>query len=103
VAIELISTHIRRELERRSRHFRQEMAGSLSLGPSLSRGPAREPSIEELGLTVLEQTPQLKVGGVHLVQSDVVFMLRRVYTRFSAIEHQLDKISSSSRIAWQLS
>jgi len=67
VAIELICTHIGRQLERRSRHFRQEMVGSLSLEPSLSRAPAREPSIEGLGLTVLEQTPQLKVGVFILV------------------------------------
>ena len=101
MAIELISTHIRRQLERRSRHFRQEMAGHLSLEPSLSRGPAREPSIEELGLTVLEQTPQLKVVFI-FGWSDVVFMLCRLFTRSCAIGHQLDKISSSSQIAWQL-
>ncbi|KAI0288012.1 uridine kinase family-domain-containing protein [Russula brevipes] len=63
VAIELISTHIRRQLEQRSRRFRQKMADSLSLEPSISRGP-REPSIDELGLTVLEQTPQLKVAFI---------------------------------------
>lgn len=51
------------------------MAHSLSLEPSLSRGPARDPSIEELGLTVLEQTPQLKVVVFRLGWSDVaVFM-----------------------------
>jgi hypothetical protein len=80
VAIELICTHIRRQLERRSRHFRQDMVGSLSLEPSLSRGPAREPSTEELGLTVLEQTPQLKVVVFHLGRSDVaVFMFVAEY------------------------
>ena len=66
VAIELVCTHIRRELERRSRHFRQDMVGSLSLEPSLARGPAKEPSTEEIGLTVLEQTPQLKVVVFHV-------------------------------------
>lgn len=40
------------------------MAESLSLKPSISREPLREPSIEELGLTVLEQTPQLKVAFI---------------------------------------
>ena len=43
------------------------MVGSLSLEPSLSRRPAPEPSTEELGLTVLEQTPQLKVWFFILV------------------------------------
>jgi hypothetical protein len=80
VAIELISTHIRRQLERRSRHFRQDMVGSLSLEPSLSRGPAQEPSTEELGLTVLEQTPQLKVVVFHLCLSGVaVFIFAAEY------------------------
>jgi hypothetical protein len=77
------------------------MAASLSLEPSLSRGPLREPSIEELGLTVLEQTPQLNVG-VYLGQSDLVFMSCRSYTPSYAIKQLLGKISSSSLIAWQL-
>lgn len=55
------------------------MVGSLSLQPSLSRGPAREPSIEELGLMVLEQTPQLKVVVFHLGRSDIVFMFVAEY------------------------
>jgi uridine kinase len=85
VAIELISTHIRRQLERRSRHFRQEMAASLSLEPSLSRGPPREPSIEELGLTVLEQTPQLKIIYTILrdqtsTRQDFIFFTDRLAT-----------------------
>lgn len=50
------------------------MVGSLSLEPSLSRQPAREPSTEELGLTVLEQTPQLKVVAFHLSRSDVAVL-----------------------------
>ncbi|KAI0303809.1 armadillo/beta-catenin/plakoglobin [Multifurca ochricompacta] len=66
VAIELISTHIRRQLQQRSRHFRQKIAASLKR--SLSRGPPRELSIDELGLTVLEQTPQLK--GIYTVLRD---------------------------------
>jgi hypothetical protein len=51
------------------------MVGSLSLEPSLSKGSAREPSIEELGLMVLEQTPQLKVVAFHLDQGDVVVFM----------------------------
>ena len=58
------------------------MVGSLSVEPSLSREPTREsePSTEELGLTVLEQTPQLKVVVFHLGRSDVaVFMFVAEY------------------------
>lgn len=62
VAIELICTHIRQQLERRSRHFRRKMAANISR--SLSRGPQRQPTIDELKITVLDQTPQLKVWFV---------------------------------------
>ncbi|THH20741.1 hypothetical protein EW146_g696 [Bondarzewia mesenterica] len=67
VAIELISTHIRRQLEKRSRHFRRKM--TVSLQRSLSRGPPRPLTNEELGLTVLDQSPQLK--GIYTVLRDV--------------------------------
>jgi hypothetical protein len=96
VAIELISTHIERQLERRSRRFRQKMAAA-SLTRSLSRGPPQKLSEEELGLTILEQTPQLKVA-IHLDQSEPVFSWHRVSTRYCAIGHRPDKISSSLRI-----
>lgn len=59
VAIELISTHIRRQLKERSNHFRKKMAAKLQ--PSLSRGPPKRMSDEELGLIILPQTPQLQV------------------------------------------
>ena len=56
------------------------MVGSLSLEPSLSREPAQEPSTEDIGLTVLEQTPQLKVVVFHLGRSDAtVFMFVAEY------------------------
>jgi len=102
VAIELISTHIQRQLESRSRHFRRKMAESLSLKPSMSKEPLREPSVEELGLTVLEQTPQLKVALILARVNDVALMSYRAFTPSYAIERQLDKISSSSLIVWQL-
>jgi hypothetical protein len=44
------------------------MAATSSLMLSLSQGRLQELSAEELGLTILEQTPQLKVA-VHLDQS----------------------------------
>lgn len=59
VAIELISTHIRRQLKERTHHFRKKMAAKLQ--PSISRGPRKQLSDEELGLIVLDQTHQLKV------------------------------------------
>jgi hypothetical protein len=101
VAIDLICTHVQRQLEYRSRRFRQKMAVSLSLKPSLSRGLPQEPSIDELGLTVLEQTPQLKVAFISVGVALCSYRVR-VSTRSCVIEPQLDKISSSSPIAWQL-
>lgn len=60
MAIELISTHIRRQLKERTHHFRKKMAAKLQ--PSISRGPRKQLPDEELGLIVLEQTPQLSVS-----------------------------------------
>ncbi|KAI0250254.1 armadillo/beta-catenin/plakoglobin [Lactifluus subvellereus] len=93
VAIELISTHIQRQLERRSRRFRQKMA--VSLARSLSQSPPRELSIEELGLTVLEQTPQLK--GIYTVlrdrtssRQDFIFFTDRLATLL--LERAMEKL-----------
>ncbi|KAH9068344.1 armadillo/beta-catenin/plakoglobin [Lactarius deliciosus] len=93
VAIELISTHIRRQLEQRSRHFRRKMADSLKR--SLSKGPPRELAIEELGLTVLEQTPQLK--GIYTVlrdrtstRQDFIFFTDRLATLL--VERAMEKL-----------
>lgn len=60
VAIELISTHIRRKLQERSNQFRQKMAIPHRLSPSGSPHP--DVGAEELGLTILPATNQLKVG-----------------------------------------
>lgn len=93
VAIELISTHIRRQLEQRSRHFRRKMADSLKR--SLSKGPPRELTIEELGLTVLDQTPQLK--GIYTVlrdrtstRQDFIFFTDRLATLL--VERAMEKL-----------
>ncbi|KAH9037867.1 armadillo/beta-catenin/plakoglobin [Lactarius pseudohatsudake] len=93
VAIELISTHIRRQLEQRSRHFRRKMAESLKR--SLSKGPPRELTIEELGLSVLEQTPQLK--GIYTVlrdrtstRQDFIFFTDRLATLL--VERAMEKL-----------
>jgi hypothetical protein len=69
----------------------------MAAAQSLSRGLPQGLSVEELGLTVLEQTPQLKVA-IHLDQSKLIFTERRVSTRSCVIGHHPDKISSSSRI-----
>ncbi|KAI0033078.1 armadillo/beta-catenin/plakoglobin [Vararia minispora EC-137] len=83
VAIELITTHIRRQLDQRSRQFRRKIAASVKR--SLSRGPPREPTIEELGLTVLEHTPQVK--GIFTIlrdkdttRQDFIFFSERLAT-----------------------
>lgn len=60
MAIELIATHIRRQLKERTHHFRKKMAAKLQ--PSISRGPRKQLSDEDLGLIVLEQTHQLRVS-----------------------------------------
>ena len=55
VAIELLTTHIRKKLEDRSNRFRNKMAiPHLKLSPE-------EYKLEDLDLIVLPQTPQLKV------------------------------------------
>ena len=61
VAIELISAHIRRQLQERTNQFRQKLAiPHLYFG---GRSGASTPeNIEDLDLRVLPQTPQLKVS-----------------------------------------
>ncbi|KAI0049770.1 armadillo/beta-catenin/plakoglobin [Auriscalpium vulgare] len=93
VAIELISTHIRRQLEQRSRQFRRKMAANLKR--SLSQGPARKPSLEELDITILDQTPQLK--GIYTVlrdrtasRQDFIFFVDRLATL--VIEKAMEKL-----------
>ncbi|KAI0264485.1 armadillo/beta-catenin/plakoglobin [Gloeopeniophorella convolvens] len=95
VAIELISTHIRRQLDQRSRHFRRKMAAAASLRRSMSKGPPRELTIEESGVTVLEQTPQLR--GIYTVlrdrtssRQDFIFFVDRLATLL--IEKAMEKL-----------
>ncbi|KAF8269548.1 uridine kinase family-domain-containing protein [Lactarius quietus] len=84
VAIELISTHIRRQLEQRSRHFRRKMAETLKR--SMSKGPSKELTIEDLGLTVLDQTPQLKVAPISIHHSLVERAMEKLPYREVAVE-----------------
>jgi uridine kinase len=79
VAIELISTHIRRKLEERSNRFRHKMAiPHLKLHPE-------EYELQDLDLTVLNQTPQLK--GIFTIlrdrtttRQDFIFFMDRLAT-----------------------
>lgn len=61
VAVELVSTHIRQQLEQRARHFRERMVSRQSdgfLGPSVRRiGAPEQPS----NVILLPQTTQLQV------------------------------------------
>jgi uridine kinase len=57
VAIELISTHVRRQLKERSNRFREKMAI-----PRIGDQQLRVNDIDDLHLTILPQTPQLKVA-----------------------------------------
>ncbi|THH33197.1 hypothetical protein EUX98_g984 [Antrodiella citrinella] len=99
VAIELIATHIRRQLKDRSTRFRQQMADagprqSLSVTPSGSSTPSSDDGEVCNHLIVLPQTPQLK--GIYTIlrdketpRSDFIFFADRLATFISekALEH----------------
>jgi len=59
VAIELICTHVRRQLQERSNQFREKIAIPHLYIESDAGSPT--PSLEDLNLTVHPNTPQLKV------------------------------------------
>ncbi|KAF8896342.1 armadillo/beta-catenin/plakoglobin [Infundibulicybe gibba] len=93
VAIELISTHIRRKLEERSNRFRQKMAiPRLYLtGPSAPSGVR----LKDLNLTVLPRTPQLQ--GIFTIlrckttsRQDFIFFADRLSTIL--VEHALQHL-----------
>ncbi|KAH7884328.1 uracil phosphoribosyltransferase-domain-containing protein [Phlebopus sp. FC_14] len=81
VAIELISTHVRRQMNERARHFRRHMAiRDISDCPSLTNGnPVNS------NLIVLSQTPQLQ--GIYTIlrdeqtsRQDFIFFVDRLAT-----------------------
>ncbi|KAJ7494764.1 armadillo/beta-catenin/plakoglobin [Mycena galericulata] len=84
VAIDLISTHIRRQLQERSSSFRQKMATPhLFTSPSGTSIP--ECRLEDLNLTVLPQTRQLQ--GIFTIlrsnmtsRQDFIFFVDRLST-----------------------
>ncbi|KAH8118222.1 armadillo/beta-catenin/plakoglobin [Phellopilus nigrolimitatus] len=91
VAIELITTHIQRQLDERSRSFREKMAraqtngGPLHASPSPSLPTLDDAKLAALKLHVLEQTPQLK--GIYTIlrdkntpREDFIFFVDRLST-----------------------
>ncbi|KAH7909494.1 armadillo beta-catenin plakoglobin [Hygrophoropsis aurantiaca] len=90
VAIELISTHIRRQMNERARHFRKAMASrTIDGGLTLT-----EDTVEGLNIVVLPQTPQLK--GIYTIlrdettnRQDFIFFVDRLATFLieKAMEH----------------
>ncbi|KAF9003983.1 armadillo/beta-catenin/plakoglobin [Cyathus striatus] len=85
VAIDLISTHIKQQLQERTRQFREKIAVPHLYYNFGSRDGVTTPPLEELGLTVLEQTPQLT--GIFTImrnkethKQDFVFFADRLAT-----------------------
>ena len=60
VAIEILLTHIRSQLNDRAQQFRQEMAHT----PAIERLSFLEDVSSIPGVLLLPQTPQLKVSGI---------------------------------------
>ncbi|KAI5117967.1 hypothetical protein M0805_001628 [Coniferiporia weirii] len=89
VAIDLITTHIRRQLDERSRSFREKMAQTQVDRSALLKSPSfstlDEAKLNMLKLHVLEQTPQLK--GIYTIlrdkdtsREDFIFFVDRLST-----------------------
>ncbi|KAF8627004.1 hypothetical protein AX15_004588 [Amanita polypyramis BW_CC] len=85
VAIDLICTHIRRQLQERSTRFRQKMAIPHLYLPSRSGSPTSESKVEDLNLTVLPQMAQ--VQGIFTIlrskgttRQDFIFFVDRLAT-----------------------
>ncbi|KXN84721.1 Uridine-cytidine kinase-like 1 [Leucoagaricus sp. SymC.cos] len=92
VAIELICTHVRRQLQERSNQFREKMAIPHLYIKSKSGTTTPPPELEELDLTVLPNTPQLK--GILTIlrdkscsRQDFIFFVDRLSTLL--VEHAL--------------
>ncbi|KAJ7158730.1 armadillo/beta-catenin/plakoglobin [Mycena filopes] len=100
VAIELICTHVRRKLQDRSTHFRQKMAiPHLYTSPSGTMIP--ESKVEDLDLTILPQTRQLK--GIFTIlrsdkssRQDFIFFVDRLSTLL--MEHALQYLPYAQKI-----
>ncbi|KAF8558142.1 armadillo beta-catenin plakoglobin [Imleria badia] len=80
VAIDLISTHVRRQMNERARHFRKNMACT-----SIAKCAKSNDNHEDLNVIVLPQTPQLK--GIYTIlrdettaRQDFIFFVDRLAT-----------------------
>ncbi|KAF5382162.1 hypothetical protein D9615_004389 [Tricholomella constricta] len=85
VAIDLISAHIRRQLEERANQFRQKLAIPHLYFTSGSRASTPESRLDDLDLKILPQTPQLE--GIFTIlrsrtttKQDFVFFVDRLST-----------------------
>ncbi|RDB25594.1 Uridine-cytidine kinase-like 1 [Hypsizygus marmoreus] len=92
VAIELISAHIRRQLQERANQFRQRLALPHRYLNGRSGASTLECRLEDLDLKVLPQTPQLQ--GIYTIlrskttsRQDFVFFVDRLSTIL--VEHAL--------------
>ncbi|KAF9445468.1 armadillo/beta-catenin/plakoglobin [Macrolepiota fuliginosa MF-IS2] len=95
VAIELICTHIRRQLQERSNQFRERIAIPHQYIKSNSGSSTPPPTLEDLNLTVLPNTPQ--VQGILTIlrdrgcsRQDFVFFVDRLSTLL--FEHALQHL-----------
>ncbi|KAK2460331.1 hypothetical protein APHAL10511_007720 [Amanita phalloides] len=85
VAIDLISTHVRRQLQERSNMFRKKIAIPRLYLPSRPGSPSPEYGLEDLNLTVHPQTAQMQ--GIYTIlrskdtsRQDFIFFVDRLAT-----------------------
>lgn len=85
VAIELICTHIRRQLQERSHQFRSKLAIPHRYLPNRGGSPLGKDKLEDLNLSVHPQTPQLQ--GIYTIlrskdtsRQDFIFFADRLAT-----------------------
>ncbi|KAF8917422.1 armadillo/beta-catenin/plakoglobin [Mucidula mucida] len=93
VAIELITTHIKRKMEERSNRFRQKMA--IPRVYSASGASTPETKVEDLHLDVLKSTPQIR--GIYTIlrstdtsKQDFIFFVDRLSTIL--VEHAMQHL-----------
>ncbi|KDR76262.1 hypothetical protein GALMADRAFT_247565 [Galerina marginata CBS 339.88] len=100
VAIDLICTHIRQQLQGRSHKFRQKIAVPHKYISSQSGASTPEARLEDLDLTILPQTPQ--VQGIFSIlrdrtssRQDFIFFTDRLSTLL--VEHALQHLPYTPR------
>ncbi len=107
VAIELITTHIRRQLQERSNRFRPKMAIPRRLhSPGVS---TPETKVEDLNLSVLRSTPQVQgiftiLRSADTTRQDFIFFVDRLSTflveyAMSLLPHAPKTVMTPVRVA----